>query len=171
MTERLHFDFSLSCTGEGNGNPLQCPSLEDPRDGEAQWAAVYGVAQSRTRLKWLSSSSSSSSSEAISFISFLLIDKSLKTKYEPTVIQILFFFIQLYNLPFFKVHVIIESIFYWWSITQTSTIDSFHGFTHYVSTWVPIHLKIQRKIRWSESGSTSCKLIVCFERYIKFSIE
>ena len=61
-TERLHFHFSLSCTGEGNGNPLQCSCLENPRDGEARWAGVYGVAQSRTRLKRLSSSSSSSSS-------------------------------------------------------------------------------------------------------------
>ena len=49
-TERLHFHFSLSCIGEGNGNPLQCSCLENPRDGEAWWAAVYGVAQSRTRL-------------------------------------------------------------------------------------------------------------------------
>ena len=57
MTEQLHFDFSLSCIGEGNGNPLQCYCLENPRDGGAWWAAVYGVAQSRTRLKWLSSSS------------------------------------------------------------------------------------------------------------------
>ena len=47
-TERLPFHFSLSCTGEGNGNPLQCSCLENPRDGEAWWAAVYGVAQSRT---------------------------------------------------------------------------------------------------------------------------
>ena len=57
MTERLHFHFSLSCTGEGNGNPLQCSCLENPRDGGAWWAAVYGVAQSRTRLKRLSNSS------------------------------------------------------------------------------------------------------------------
>ena len=49
--------LSLSCTGEGNGNPLQCSYLENPRDGGAWWAAVYGVAQSRTQLKWLSSSS------------------------------------------------------------------------------------------------------------------
>ena len=56
-TERLHFHFSLSCTGEGNGNPLQCSCLENPRDGRAWWAAVYGVAQSQTRLKRLSSSS------------------------------------------------------------------------------------------------------------------
>ena len=58
-TERLHFHFSLSCIGEGNGNPLQCSCLENPRDGGAWWAAVYGVAQSRTRLKRFSSSSSS----------------------------------------------------------------------------------------------------------------
>ena len=59
-TERLHFHFSLSCIGEGNGNPLQCSCLENPSDGGgACWAAVYGVAQSRTRLKRLSSSSSS----------------------------------------------------------------------------------------------------------------
>ena len=51
------FTFSLSCIGEENGNPLQCSCLENPRDGEAWWAAVYGVAQSRTRLKRLSSSS------------------------------------------------------------------------------------------------------------------
>ena len=55
-TERLHFDFSFSCIGEGNGNPLQCSCLENPRDGGAWWAAVYWVAQSRTRLKRLSSS-------------------------------------------------------------------------------------------------------------------
>ena len=59
MTEQLHFHVSLSCIGEGNGNPLQCSCLENPRDGGAWWAAVYGVAQSRTRLKRLSSSSSS----------------------------------------------------------------------------------------------------------------
>ena len=55
-TEWFHFHLSLSCTGEGNGNPLQCSCLENPRDGGAWWAAVSGVAQSRTRLKWLSSS-------------------------------------------------------------------------------------------------------------------
>ena len=56
-TERLPFHFSLSCNGEGNGNPLQYSCLENPRDKGAWWAAVYGVTQSRTRLKWLSSSS------------------------------------------------------------------------------------------------------------------
>ena len=59
-TEWLHFPFSLSCIVEGNGNPLQCSCLENPRDRGAWWAAIYGVAQSRTWLKRLSSSSSSS---------------------------------------------------------------------------------------------------------------
>ena len=56
-TKHLHFHFSLSCIGEGNGNPLQFSCLENPRDDGAWWAAVYGVAHSRTRLTWLSSSS------------------------------------------------------------------------------------------------------------------
>ena len=56
-TERLHFHFSLSCIGEGNGNPLRCSCLENSRDSRAWWAAIYGVAQSQTWLKWLSSSS------------------------------------------------------------------------------------------------------------------
>ena len=60
-TERLHFHFSLSCIGEGTGNPLQCSCLENPKDEGAWWAAIRGVARSRTRLKQLSSSSSSSS--------------------------------------------------------------------------------------------------------------
>ena len=51
--ERLHFHFLLSCIGEGNGNPLKCSCLENPRDGGAWWAAIYGVTQSRTRLKRL----------------------------------------------------------------------------------------------------------------------
>ena len=54
-TERLHFHFSLWCIGEGDGNPLQCSCLENPKDGGAWQAAAYGVAQSQTRLKWLSS--------------------------------------------------------------------------------------------------------------------
>ena len=70
-TERLHFHFSLSCIGEGNGNPLQCSCLENPRDGGAWWAAVYGVAQSRARLKRFSSSSSSSSNAYIWNIRFI----------------------------------------------------------------------------------------------------
>ena len=64
--EQLHFHFSLWCTGEGNGNTLQCSCLENPRDGGAWWAAVYGVAQSQTRLTRLHSSSSMKS-----FLSYL----------------------------------------------------------------------------------------------------
>ena len=71
-TERLHFHFSLSCIREGNGNPLQCSCLENPRDGGAWWAAVYGVAQSRTQLKQLSSSSSNLIT-VFSLTSFLII--------------------------------------------------------------------------------------------------
>ena len=63
MTEGLHFHFSVSCIGERNGNPLQCSCLENSRDGRAWWAAIDGVAQSRTRLKRLSSSSSSQGGE------------------------------------------------------------------------------------------------------------
>ena len=70
-TEQFHFHFSLSCTGEGNGNPLQCSCLENPRDRGAWWAAVYGVAQSWTRLKRLSSSSNPHPT---------FIDKDLKTQ-------------------------------------------------------------------------------------------
>ena len=57
-TEQLHFHFSISCIGEGNGNPLQCSCLRSPRDRGAWWAAFYGVSQNQTRLKRLSSSSS-----------------------------------------------------------------------------------------------------------------
>ena len=64
-TEQLHLHFALSCIGGGNGNPLQCSCLENPRDCGAWWATIYGVAQSRTLLKRLSSSSSSSSSVTI----------------------------------------------------------------------------------------------------------
>ena len=71
-TERLHFHFSLSCIGEGNGNPLQFSCLENPRDRGAWWAAVYGVAQSRTRLTRLSSSILSNSDSHFFFLGFLI---------------------------------------------------------------------------------------------------
>ena len=74
MTERLHFHFSLSCIGEGNGNPLQCSCLENSRDEGAWWAAIYGVAQSWTRMKLLSSSSSRN---AIDFCILILHPDSL----------------------------------------------------------------------------------------------
>ena len=76
-TEQLPFHFSLSCIGEGNGNPLRCSCLENPRDREAWWAAVYGVAQSRTRLKWLSSSSRVTSLSLFTFMQW-------RRKWQPT---------------------------------------------------------------------------------------
>ena len=86
ITERLHFHFSLSCIGEGNGNPLQCSCLENPRDRGAWWAAIYGVAQSQTRLKWLGSSSSDlyecgysiQKAESLTYFPLLLILNSCK---------------------------------------------------------------------------------------------
>ena len=72
-TERLHFHFPLSCIGEGNGNPLQCSCLEDPRDGSAWWAALYGVTQSQTLLKRLSSNGNSSHNRIPQEIYFLTI--------------------------------------------------------------------------------------------------
>ena len=82
-TERLQFHFSLSCIGEGKGNPLQCSCLENPRDGGAWWAAIYGVAQSRTRLTRLGCSSSSWSpcSASLKVRSFsLLINKVISQR-------------------------------------------------------------------------------------------
>ena len=72
MTEQFPFHFSLSCIGEGSGNLLQCSCLENPKDGGDWWAAVYGVAQSRTRLKWLSSSSSKVNDEIISAVKTIM---------------------------------------------------------------------------------------------------
>ena len=78
-TERLHFHFSLSCIGEGNGNPLQYSCLENPRDGGAWWAAVYGVTQSKTRLKQLSSSSRAIMHEySLSYLQKMLLNLHLK---------------------------------------------------------------------------------------------
>ena len=77
----LHFHFSLSRIGEGNGNPLQCSCLENPREGGAWWAAVYGVTQSQTRLKRLSSSSSLSSSREILNFFFLTLRYQIGNKY------------------------------------------------------------------------------------------
>ena len=74
-TERLRFQFSLSCIGEGNGNPLQCSCLENPRDGGAWWAAVYGVAQSQTWLMQLSSSSSNSPFRAVPLFCLTMVER------------------------------------------------------------------------------------------------
>ena len=80
-TEWLHFHFSLSCIREGNGNPLQCSCLENPRDGGAWRAAVYGVAQSRTPLKWLSSRSHLNSAVLKELLQFMSL--TMETRYCP----------------------------------------------------------------------------------------
>ena len=88
-TERPPFHFSLSCIGKGNGNPLQCSCLENPRDRGGWWAAVYGVTQSRTWLKWLSIHSADRSTVRIFWhwddikitFSFLQIDFSLSLSF------------------------------------------------------------------------------------------
>ena len=82
-TERLHFHFSFSCTGEENGNPLQCSCLENPRDGGAHWAAVCGVTQSQTQLKRLNSSRSPLGRTG--WIS--LMSKGLSTVFSNTTVQ------------------------------------------------------------------------------------
>ena len=78
MTERLHFHFSLLCIGEGDGNPLQCSCLENPRDGGAWWAAIYGVVQSQTRLKRLNSSNAFIKSLLLDFLPESLVVKTLR---------------------------------------------------------------------------------------------
>ena len=78
ITERLHFHFSLSCIGGGNGNPLQRSCLENPRDRGAWWAAVYGVARSQTRLKRLSSSSSSKAEKDIHSENIMTLMKEIR---------------------------------------------------------------------------------------------
>ena len=83
MTEQLPFHFSLSCIGEGNGNPVQCSCLENPRDRGAWWAAVYGVAQTRTQLKRLSSSSKSSKTEILKiYINYSRSEKNKTLSYK-----------------------------------------------------------------------------------------
>ena len=87
-TEWLPFHFSLSCTEEGNGNPLQCSCLENPRDGGAWWAAAYGVAQSQTRLKRLSSSSSMGYYHSAPWFLYLIYFRHFKSR-------ILFFYLDI----------------------------------------------------------------------------
>ena len=84
-TEQLHFHFSLSCTGEGNGNPLQCSCLDNPRDRGAWWAAIYGVTKSWTWLKWLNSSKKGPDLEAVGGWRDIIFEFSLgHTKFQQT---------------------------------------------------------------------------------------
>ena len=113
MTEPLHFHFSLSHIGEGNGNPLWCSCLENPRDGGAWWAAVYGIAQGQTQLKRLSSSSSYNFSFFISnfikesspFYLFMSLDKSLSILFifskKQLLISLIFFIVFFVSIHLF----------------------------------------------------------------------
>ena len=99
-TERLHFHFSLSCIGGGNGNPLQCSCLENPRDWGAWWAAVYGVARSRTRLKRLSSSSSRNAQACSLFsLSSLVSGKKIKKTHSSFFLSFFFLLFTATNSP------------------------------------------------------------------------
>ena len=104
-TERLHFHFSLSCIGEGNGNPLQCSCLENPRDGGAQWAAVYGVAQSRTRLKQLGRQQQHgylATAHAHTLLNIIL--TIYTSQFFETVITIILSFIELSSIVYSSLH-------------------------------------------------------------------
>ena len=102
MTEQLHFHFSLSCIGGGNGNPLQCSCLENPRDGGAWWAAIYGVAQSRTRLKWLKQQQQVLFKFSYRFLPvFIIFWKTSSTLFSNSSIQFLFIFSYFYFQKFF----------------------------------------------------------------------
>ena len=96
MTERLHFHFSLSCIGERNGNPLQCSCLENPRDGGAWWAAIYGVTQSQTWLQWLSSSSSSRESDLTTLFKTAIL---ASPHISETIVLLHIFHCSMYSLP------------------------------------------------------------------------
>ena len=100
-TEQLHFHFSLSCIAEGNGDPLQCSCLENPRDRGAWWAAIYGVTQSRTQLKWLSSSSciNCNNSHDIYHGPMYFKHSSLDSRTESFLSLSVFLLISFYNVP------------------------------------------------------------------------
>ena len=139
-TEWLHFHFSLSCIGEGNGNPLLCSCLENPRDGGTWWAAIYGVAQSRTQLKWHSNSSSSSFGTYFSVASFsvtlcvgfCVLDRTVTS---PTLEGVILFrkWILLFSLPRWLSLVIVQVGYFvlsgWWWFSHVSHVQllKFHG--------------------------------------------
>ena len=122
-TEWLPFHFSLSCIGEGNGNPLQYSCLENPRDRWAWWAAVYGITQSRTRLKQLSSSSSSNVTGAI----YLLFSISMLGTYWPKE----FIFQCHISLPFHTVHGVLKARTLKWFVLSLSRGQCFVRSLHH----------------------------------------
>ena len=127
MTEQLHFHFPLSCTGGGNGNPLQYSCLENPWDGGAWWAAIYGVTQSQTRLKRLSSSSSRNEyMDSLkgkcrnAHISFLHNSPNLKTTQTSvnTLRELNIRDVVIYSMDFLGGASGEESVFLWWHTTK-----------------------------------------------------
>ena len=127
MTEWLHFHFPLSCIGEGNGNPLQCSCLENPRDKGAWWAAIYGVAQSRTRRKRLSSSSSIPLC-VYTHICCCLVTKSWPTLYDPMDC----------SPPGSSVHRVFQARILEWATISFSDTDIYHVLC--ISSFIDGHL-------------------------------
>ena len=129
-TELLHFHFSLSCFGEGNGNPLQCSCLENPRDGGAWWAAVSGVAQSGTRLKRLSSSKI-----VLHYhLTFVKTKRLAILHYSLTILQLLFEFHQFSHfsscfcskIQIRTLHLVVMSLGFICSVTFSWSFPVFH---------------------------------------------
>ena len=104
---------SLSRIGEGNGNPLQCSCLENPRDRGASWAAVYGVAQSRTRLKRLRSSSSSSTGDSDAHLSLRMTDTVWSWIYQFLLVVLSVFGLYILKLYFGDMWIRV-AVFSWW---------------------------------------------------------
>ena len=150
MTERLHFHFSLSCIGEGNGNPLQCSCLENPRDRGAWWAAVYGVAQSRTWLKWLSSSSSN-------------LFTAVELGRSQDRFQVWHFELSLVRQKFWKeIHQHFDNDLFGWcsSITYVFPLWFSNCFPLYD---ILIYNKIDLVVEWKITGSISFLLVQCLK--------
>ena len=122
FTFNFHFQFLLSCIGEGNGDPLQCSSLKNPRDGGAWWAAVYGVAQSQTRLKWLSSSSS------------MRLSRGQET---PAKLALALYILQLRLLYNFQTTLI---VFFVWLHQQSCKGNLFFGLYKFNSTYIKLDI-------------------------------
>ena len=160
-TERLHFHFSLSCLGEGNGNPLQCSCLENPRDGGACWAAVYGVAQSRTRLKWLSSSSIITEIRKLTLIQHDLIYRSyLNVAHFP--INVLFQSrIQPEIPPYIYLSCLLTALAAYWTLSGTVSSEgsSWESSSVFLSSMTLTLLKM--KVKVAQSCPTLCDSIDC----------
>ena len=145
-TEWLHFHFSLSCIGEGNGNPLQCFFLENPRDGGAWWAAGYGVARSRTRLKRLSSSSSTLKGEFWTWQSNYSFELEVQKQNNK------------------MLHVYLHTCVYVWRVKSLSRVRLF------VTSWTvtyqaPLSMGFSRQEYWSGVPLPSVCICICTHKH------